>query len=519
MQHQSNFSSNRHIPYRLLRLLLFTIFPTIIAPPVSALAEDPPPHHSLRRDLHFLCSEICEGRLAGSRENHAAGNYIAARFAEANLAPFHDSYYQPFELARQIVRITTLNIGGEKFRNSVDFLALGPLEGKLQLPVVFAGKGDSTSLQHLDIKNKGVFIFTDNLRKVTGLTPQYADKGALLLLASNPSNPDQILHLNKQYNTYLNLPRYRKLPDTLHIAAKDSAMLKIMREYTPNISMKNKMAKQLFNLPLRKLKKASKTEDPDHANLLASIPNGKIELERILERDTVPTDNIIGLKPAATPSDEYIIICAHYDALGHINGEVYPGADDNGSGIVGLIELARRFGTDTEGQAFNLLFLACSAEEVGLYGSKHFISHSGIAPDKIKCVINMDMIGRSHSGCDSGSIFAICSKNFNTQYLDALNDADAQTKRIRLDYSHSNVMSDHRPFQEKGIPVVLFFNGRHADLHKPTDTPEKIDFRKIESVVDVITLFVKDISKREQLAKESHTPAIISGGAAITEPQ
>ena len=198
-------------------------------------------------------------------------------------------------------------------------------------------------------------------------------------------------------------------------------------------------------------------------------------------------------------ADRTIVIGAHYDHLGmgdqgssldaNPGSKIHNGADDNASGVAGVLELARYFQSNKIKEENNFLFICFSGEELGLHGSKYFTEHPTIDLEKVNYMINLDMVGRfeqdkglSVGGSGTSPVWETLLKRLST---------DAMT--IKTDSSGTGP-SDHTSFYLKNIPVLHFFTGSHSDYHKPSDDFEKINY---EGEVDVLNLIVKVISSNE----------------------
>lgn len=194
-----------------------------------------------------------------------------------------------------------------------------------------------------------------------------------------------------------------------------------------------------------------------------------------------------------------IVIGAHYDHLGkgHQAGSLAPnsremihnGADDNASGVAGLIELARYFTSNNLTERFNLLFIAFSGEELGLLGSKYFTTHPTIPLENISFMINMDMIGRLEE--DKGiNIGGWGTSQLWGRVLPGL----ARAGDLKYSVDSSGVgPSDHTSFYLKQKPVLFFFTGAHTDYHKPSDDASKINATGVGKVLELITGLVEHI--------------------------
>ena len=201
-----------------------------------------------------------------------------------------------------------------------------------------------------------------------------------------------------------------------------------------------------------------------------------------------------------------IIIGAHYDHLGlgengssleaNPKGKIHNGADDNASGVAGLIELAYYFQKNKLKEKYNFLFIAFSGEELGLYGSKYFTENPTIELSEVNYMINVDMIGRldpvtkalAVSGTGTSAVWEDEIKKFST------NDLNIKTDSAGVG------PSDHTSFYLKNIPVLHFFTGSHSDYHKPSDDFGKINFAGEKTVLQFIIKLVEDLDSTPKLA-------------------
>lgn len=200
-------------------------------------------------------------------------------------------------------------------------------------------------------------------------------------------------------------------------------------------------------------------------------------------------------------ADQTVIFGAHYDHLGHggfgsrepNSNAIHNGADDNASGIAGILEVARLL-KKSEAKANNYLFLAFSGEELGLYGSKAFVKQEGFEADKINYMINLDMVGRLKEGR-----LAVNGTGTSTEWDDVL--ASEMPEGIDIKKHESGVgASDHTSFYLEEIPVLHFFTGQHADYHKSTDDSELINFDGIRQISEYIVDIVEELNPDGKLA-------------------
>ena len=199
-----------------------------------------------------------------------------------------------------------------------------------------------------------------------------------------------------------------------------------------------------------------------------------------------------------------IIIGAHYDHLGvgeqgssldaNPAGKIHNGADDNASGVAGVIELANYFTNNKKKEADNFLFITFSGEELGLFGSKYFTEHPTIDLATVNYMINMDMVGRLNPDTKALMIHGTGTSPVWEPLIKKLDDG-----KFKISTDSSGVgPSDHTSFYLKDLPVLHFFTGSHSDYHKPSDDTDKIN---AQGEADVLTLIAKIIDAPETQSK------------------
>ena len=238
--------------------------------------------------------------------------------------------------------------------------------------------------------------------------------------------------------------------------------------------------------------------------------------------DTVKSANIVGIVEGYDPKlkNEYIVIGAHYDHLGvntiKRNGkeevQVYPGADDNASGVAVALELAKF--TDLNRYLFkrSVIFAFFGGEEAGMTGSWYFANRSfKDKMDKVVLMVNIDMVGRS--GIDNPEqAYTITQDPRIKEALDITSQRGASLIDPKL--SHTDYFpSDHRTFYENGIPIVLFTTGVHKDYHSIYDTPDKLDYDQMAALVEYINSFAQTVADITDLSASS-TPAAVKTSVA-----
>lgn len=208
-----------------------------------------------------------------------------------------------------------------------------------------------------------------------------------------------------------------------------------------------------------------------------------------IETKGVKSDNVLGYLEGSDLKEELVVISAHYDHVGIQDGEIYNGADDDGSGVTGVLEVAQAFvksKTDGNGPRRSILFLLVTAEEKGLLGSDYYSRYPTFPLENTVTNLNIDMIGRVDPPHEDNTnyIYLIGSDKLSSELHAISEKANEQFINLELDYKYNApddperiyYRSDHYNFAKHRIPVIFYFNGVHADYHKPSDTVDKINF-------------------------------------------
>jgi Zn-dependent M28 family amino/carboxypeptidase len=223
------------------------------------------------------------------------------------------------------------------------------------------------------------------------------------------------------------------------------------------------------------------------------------------------SENVVAFIKGTEKPDEIIVISAHLDHEGIKNNEIYNGADDDGSGTVAMLEIAEAFQMavkNGKGPKRSILFLHVTGEEKGLLGSKYYADEDPIFPlANTVCDLNIDMIGRidERHKEDPNYVYLIGSDKLSTE-LHTLSEAiNAKYTNINLDYKYNDdkdpnrfyYRSDHYNFAKNNVPIIFYFNGTHADYHKPTDTPDKINYELLENRTKLVFHTAWEIANKE----------------------
>ena len=240
-------------------------------------------------------------------------------------------------------------------------------------------------------------------------------------------------------------------------------------------------------------------------------PDGYLQAFRF--NTTEDAANVLGRIPGADPAAKAIVITAHYDHDGIKNGQIYPGADDNASGVAALLAIARRLTRDP--LRHPVIVAALDGEEEGLQGAKAFVASFARPADRLGLNINFDMLSRN----DRNEIYA--AGTYHYPRLLPILEPVARRAAVTLRFGHDRPKpaaggpddwtreSDHGEFHEAGIPFVYFGVEDHADYHKPSDTPDKIDPAFFGNVVrmllDAVRSLDRQIDVRDGVASQRST--------------
>jgi hypothetical protein len=226
------------------------------------------------------------------------------------------------------------------------------------------------------------------------------------------------------------------------------------------------------------------------------------------------SENIWAFIKGVEKPEEILVISAHYDHVGMKNGEIYNGADDDGSGTVALLEIAQAFmqaKKEGHGPKRSILFLHVTGEEHGLHGSRYYSENPLFPLKNTVADINIDMIGRRDTlhPNTSNYIYVIGSDRLSTELHTINEEMNTKYTNLELDYKYNDrndperiyYRSDHYNFAKKGVPAIFLFNGIHADYHLPSDTPDKIEYNALAKRTQLAFTLAWELANRAEKIK------------------
>src|SRR5262245_24761914 len=418
----------------------------------------------------------------------------------------------------------TLRRGGreEQFGYVKDFIGSFPHETTVNAPVVFAGYGITApefnydDYRGVDVKGKIALVFDhepqeNDLKSVfngVGNT-RYANSRLKVINAQKHGAVGALLVSEPNRKHPSNQERLARIPGILdRITRNAQQALADSETKIPLLTVSDALAAKLLEPTVKKPGELQSAIDATLKSHSESLADTNVEMRIVnAEHRRAMSHNVIGLIEGSDPSlkDETIIFSGHYDHDGVREGKIYYGADDNGSGTVGVIELARAFAKNPAKPKRSLLFAVFAAEERGLLGSYYYSTHPLRPIDKTRAVINFDMIGRNEtpSAQTDGLVEIAADTSNELNLIGVINSPDYrvvverenQRVGLKLNYKWDNdaalnifQRSDQFPFALHDIPAVWWFTGFHPDYHQPTDTVDRINFVKMEKILKLAYL-------------------------------
>jgi hypothetical protein len=459
----------------------------------------------LKENLSILASDALEGRETGKRGQKMAAAFIKAHFEELGLTGPVDgnSYYQAVELYTSIPGDIYIKAGQQKFTNFEDvvFYGNGDSGGEVSLPLVFAGKGRKEDFDQLgSVENKAVVILVENEENFRDPMAIARERKARMILLWN-NNADAFKDLVNQFKSYLGGGALSlKKPEA------NSASSGVFFISTAT-------ATRALNQSAEKLLKAT-NEDTKKAALKKIKPT-TLTYKTAMDVKVLKTDNVLGYLEGTDKKDELVVVTAHYDHIGKkSSGEgdlINNGADDDGSGTVSVLQLAKAFATakkDGKGPRRSMLFMLVTGEEKGLLGSDYYTQHPVFPLEKTVVDLNIDMVGRRDPQHKDSApyVYVIGSDKLSTE-LHNINEAANKTyTNLLFDYTYNDqnhpdrlyYRSDHWNFAKNNIPIVFYFDGIHEDYHQPTDEVSRIEFDLLTKRAQAVFYTAWEVANREQ---------------------
>lgn len=447
----------------------------------------------LENHLMVLASDAFEGRETGEPGAEKAAQYIASHFESIGIAPYNQvNYFQPVPFKRSQIQGGSASTGDQKFVFLDDYLFYPGIQDDVMenVPMVLVTKEAEWELEEL----KGGMIViplspkdgqTNWQQGLNDIRVRASEKGARgvivvgegLSIVSTRMKPWLTRKSLSLIRTEVDEVDGTRIPTFFVEAASTESWWKAT--------------------PLKSWKKWVKNTQKGKAVSGGLMPG--IQWNFSIERTTegVAGKNVLGYIPGRDSilAEEVVVITAHYDHVGIIDGEIHNGADDDGSGTVTVLELAEAFMESVragEGPRRSVLLMTVVGEEKGLLGSEWYADHPIYPLEKTVANLNIDMIGRvdeNHTE-DNRYVYLIGSDKLSTELHEISEKANEKYTQLALDYTFNApddpnrfyYRSDHYNFAKNNIPVIFYFSGVHEDYHRPGDDPEKIMYDKTAEI-------------------------------------
>lgn len=442
-----------------------------------------------RKHLSILASDAFEGRETGKPGADKAANYIAGEFKKMGLqAPVNGSYFLDVPLVENSVKIS-FSVNGQAVNNGQDFFTRSASDDKSVSAneIVFVGYGTDAEIANTDIAGK-VVLWVNEDKPEAGKTANtnYRLSAARMQIVKNlqSKSPALILAANAEITDVMKRFGSSILGGRLSIK-------------TSEVKSASQQA-MVFNITTGVADQVVKSSGKTYADLKSSAAQtikADLKVDVHTETKDVKSVDVLGYLPGTDLKDEILVYSAHYDHLGlNPNGpdKVFNGADDDGSGTTGILEIARAFTQakkDGHGPRRSILFLGNVGEEKGLLGSEYYTDHPVFPLANTITDLNIDMIGRvgfDYIGKpDSANyVYTIGSAMLSKELHQINEDANNKYVHIEQDYKYDDLndpnrfyyRSDHYNFAKHGVPIIFYFNGVHADYHQVSDEVSKINF-------------------------------------------
>lgn len=476
----------------------------------------------IKAHVKYLSSDELEGRGSGTAGNTKAAEYLAEQFRSYGLQPagVNGTYYQPFDFVSAVKAgannemIVELNGKKSTLTFDSDFRPLGfSSDAKLTAPVFFAGYGITApekkydDYENQDVKGKIVVVLRygpdgndihSDYYRFTALRNKVRvarEKGAVGVIVVDPLEDDLIkLGYDQSFSS----------------------------SGIPTVCMKRSILETWLAVMKKDLKSIQENIKANKVPVAFDLPGIKVDLQTEVVKVMAKTANVAGYLPGSDSriKNEVMVLGAHFDHLGYGGEgsgslkpdahEIHNGADDNASGVAGMLELAQRFSTVKEPVKRTLLFIGFSGEELGTLGSQYYVNNPFFPLIATVAMLNMDMVGRLKD-----NVLTVQGVGTSSRWKELVRTQNSGTDTLAIKTVDDGFgPSDHASFYAKNIPVLFFFTGTHSDYHKPSDDWDKINYGGEERIVRYIYKLANTVQSTDTAIQftKSITPATTMGG-------
>jgi len=499
-----------------MKILLHSLLLTAVLLTACTVQYQPKiTENDLSRSISILASDEFQGRKPGLKGDSLAAHYIAGEFKKSGIKLLYHNGFQPVKLITGFTfgKENHLSSGEHTFGLSTDFEPLFFSANK-----TFAGK--------LAFAGYGITISTDSL-KWDDYQQLKVDNHWVLIMEGVPAHLVQSNEMKKQSDI-----RSKVLNAIDHHAG---GILIVSQDFNTKGAARTAIFDKNsapYSVPVMKI--SQKTADLLLAGSItisdteAQVKTGQKPISRIIERSVkgeasvapkiTMTQNVVGWIPGKDPklAEEFVVVGAHYDHLGFGGAgsgsrmpdsmAVHHGADDNASGVAAIIELAQKFSHEKSNRR-PILFVAFTAEEFGLIGSKAFVSEPPFPLKGATAMFNFDMVGR----LDSAKNLTVGGVGTSLE-TNALVDSLVHGFNLKIS-KEGYGPSDHASFYGENIPVIYFTSGVHDQYHTPNDTYDRINIPGEQLIVENAFVLIQEVANRsKKLTYQESGPKVGNAG-------
>lgn len=510
----------------------------LVAASMAAMAQKNPEKYAgtitkddLKKQLTIIAGPEMEGRETGTEGQRRAAAYIASQFKAFGLkpAPGTTDYQQFYAIGYDSLVTSSVTIGGKTLQRGKDYVdeTGSNNTGNVNANgIVFVGYGIGDAkyddYSGKDVKGKAVVFFTGEPKQEDG---NYVITGTKVFSTwGNPrSGLVQKAMLAKQKGAAMVIVINSGMDtiSTSYANISKRTQMRLVKTDGEGVNCitvaaagaKDVVGEQFLSTALAKAKK-NELLNTDNYSASTAVAYSFTE-----QKFNSNASNVAGYIEGTDKKDEYVILTGHYDHLGMRNGQIYYGADDDGSGTCSVLEMAEAFAkakADGNGPRRTVVFMTVSGEEKGLWGSEYYSEHPLFPLDKTSVDLNTDMVGRLDTERKTDDtlnyVYVIGHNKLSTDLAEINEAVNNKYTKLVLDYKYDDpadpnriyFRSDHYNFARKGVPILFYYDGMlKADYHRPTDTVDKIYWDIYEKRVRMIFHTAWEMANRNDMLKRN----------------
>ncbi len=523
---------------------------------------------TVKGQLEFLASDWTEGRAVGTRGAYMAADYIASMLKTYGVQPFGDeirtrpsrrdmmagirptvskSYYQNFSLIQyepgkeQSLSVVTSGVGSENavnFGYQTDFyVRTGTVGQTAQAPLVFVGYGFQNEdegyddLKKVNLKGKIAIVMLgfpgckdsssvafekfapDGRRAMYRLERDKAESiekaGAIAIIQVDPEDDPTLSWAQNQI--YPVKGAYYEADQPLNSYYNFSMAMPgdTLTSNIPTFTVTPRVANEIIRGTGINFGEFEKNIAEKMQPLSQDLTGKSIAFKTTVKSEIVRARNVLGIIEGEK-KDEFIVVGGHYDHLGKWDAYIWNGADDNASGTVGVMTVAKAFMATGKKPEKSIIFAAWTGEEKGLYGSKYFVQQAKKNNMNVVLNLNYDMIARDTENDTNKNMASMTYTKANAG-LEELTKMNIENYNINLDVSYRSSDrpgggSDHAPFAEADIPIFYFMAAMHPDYHQPSDELDKVNWEKMTNIIRIGFLNTWELANSDEYLKTKVEP-------------